>query len=267
MLACVGCGSSEKRPTQATAPPAPVPAATRKPSDSVVFVRARFGRRTTSGTGFIYDAREGLILTSDHAIEASPAVTVATHDGRVYHGRALARAQCHDFAVVRLHPLPSDLQALSFGDSDAVRTGQTLTSITYTASADAAAVPPIQTAYGRVTGVGVSAILHPLLPAFDALIAHATPLTAAGSGSPVLDRAGQVIGLNTLVGYRHGRGTHAGQQYAIAANEIYALLRHLNRGPEETLAGWRREHRCHRAMDAIAGVPFQHSGGAEHGAG
>lgn len=229
-----------------------------KPAAAVVFVRARNKERTKSGTGFVYDARRGLILTSNHAVEASPAVTATSTAGQVLHGRVLARAQCHDFAVVELHPVPAQLHELRFADSAHVRAGQTLTSISYDAPTEHSDVTPAaRTSYGRVSRVGVRATLHRLLPPMEPLIEHITPLGAAGSGSPLLNESGQVVGLNTLVGYPPGRGARDGHQYAMAGNEIYRLLRQLDEGPARTLRGWRAEHRCHRAVAVIAGVPFQ----------
>jgi S1-C subfamily serine protease len=257
-LLCVACGDDAGPEKAQRTVTTPIPTVT--PADSVVFVRARYEDRTTAGTGFVYDARAGLILTSDHAIEASSAVTVTTADGRTLHGRALARAQCHDFAVVKLHPIPDDLIALTFADSDLVKTGQTVTSIAYNAPpADTERPTAAQISYGRPTEVGVSAVLHDLLPSMRPLIAHETPLTQAASGSPLLNEHGQVVGLNTLVGYPHGEGSRPDQQYAMASNEIYRLLRQLSAGPESSLSGWRDEHRCHRAMASIAGIPYQRS--------
>ncbi|HWH95703.1 MAG TPA: serine protease [Baekduia sp.] len=264
LTAALGCGGADK-----PAATLPVPtldgAAVPKPIEAVVFVRARYTERISSGTGFVFDARRGRILTSDHAVEASPAVTVTDAGGQVLHGRILARAQCHDFAVVQLHPIPSGLQELRFADSSEVHAGQTVSSISYDAPGeDSAAAPPVRTSYGRVTRIGVHATLHRLLPPMSPLIEHVTPLGGAGSGAPLLDRSGQVVGLNTFVGYPPGSGARDGYQYAMAGNEIYRLLRELDEGPEQTLHGWQAEHRCHRRMAAIAGVPAGHTGEHDH---
>lgn len=237
-----------------------------KPTEAVVFVRARHTERISSATGFVFDARRGRILTSDHAVEASPAVTVTDAGGQVLHGRILARAQCHDFAVVQLHPVPAQLRELRFADSSAVHAGQTVSSISYDApTGDSAAAPPARMSYGRVTRIGVHATLHRLLPPMSPLIEHVTPLGGAGSGAPLLDRSGQVVGLNTFVGYPPGSGARDGYQYAMAGNEIYRLLRELDEGQGMTmLHGWQAEHRCHRPMAAIAGVPAGHTGPPDH---
>src|SRR4051812_10743292 len=262
LAGALSCGNADNNSNQDVGLTTPTlhGAAVPKPAEAAVFVRARYAQRTSSSTGFIFDARRGRILTSDHAVEASPAVTVTDTDGQVLHGRILARAQCHDFAVIQLHPIPAQLHELRFADSSGVRVGQTVTAVSYDAlGADPSATPPTRTSYGRVTRIGVHATLHRLLGPMSPLIEHITPLGGAGSGAPLLDQSGQVIGLNTFVGYPPGPGTRTGHQYAMASNEIYQLLRELDEGSQQTLHGWRGEHRCHRAMAQIAGVPAGHT--------
>jgi S1-C subfamily serine protease len=236
------------------------------PAEAVVFVRASYKNHKTAGTGFIYDAQQGLILTSDHAVEAAPAITITDVHGQVMHGQVLARAQCHDFAVVKLHPIPTDLQALTFGDSSAVANGATVTALSYSL-ADADGTPKLATTTGAVAAVDVAARLHRLLPTISPLLATQVPLNASGSGSPLLNAGGQVVGLNTLVGFEHGGDAVTGLNYALESSFVYERLRQLRTGTAQTLTGWRAEHRCHKAMDRIAGVPYEHMGGSdmEHG--
>jgi S1-C subfamily serine protease len=249
------CGSSERPKPSAGGKAVSRP----NPAEAVVYVQARYKTHHTEGTGFIYDAERGLIITSDHAVEAAPAITATDHDGQVMHGTVLARAQCHDFAVVRLHPIPTHLQALTFADSEKIAAGANVTTVSYGLASAESGKPALVTTRGSVSAAGVSARLHHLLPNIQPLIAHQAPLNANGSGSPLLNADGRVVGVNTLVGFKHGEGAVEGLNYALASNFVYDHLRELREGDASKLTGWKAEHACHRAMDKIAGVPYSHT--------
>jgi S1-C subfamily serine protease len=257
LIAIGGCGNNSH---STTSTPGGSSGKQADPQSSVVYVKASYKNRTTQGTGFVYDAQQGLILTSDHAVEAAPAITVTDRDGQVMHGHVLSRAQCHDFAVVKLHPIPAGLSALTFADSSKVSDGATVSSLSYALTTAGTKAPALVSTHGTVSATNVSAKLHRMLPAISPLIAHQVPLNANGSGSPLLDRSGRVVGLNTLVGFDHTAGAVQGLNYALASNFVYQQLRALRAGTDRSLAGWRSEHRCHRAMDMIAGLPYQHTG-------
>lgn len=255
IAACGGSGKSKPAPTATVARSRP---ATTTPTSGVVWVRAGYAHgRTQTATGFVYDAANARVLTANHAVEAAKTITVTDRRGRVVHGRLFARAQCHDFAVIQLTPVPDGLRALALADSAAVRIGQPVSSIAYGAPGpDPDRLPPQDVTYGRVTGTGLRATLTSMMPPMGPLIAHASVLNDFASGSPLLDADHRVIGLNTFVGYMHGAGSKVGQQYAMSSNELKRLLDRLSAGPQNTPSGWRAEHQCHRAMDVLAGVPF-----------
>jgi S1-C subfamily serine protease len=263
LLVVAACGSDNSGgQSQSTSAKTPAKA---DPGNAVVFVRASYKSHKTAGTGFIFDARQGLILTSDHAVEAAPAITVTDRHGQVMHGQVLARAQCHDFAVVKLHPIPTDLSALTFADSSSVHDGASVTSVSYSLNNSETGTPTLTTTRGTVSAVNVAAKLHHLLPTISPLIAHQVPLNAQGSGSPLLDATGKVVGLNTLVGFDHEGDAVQGLNYALESSFVYEQLRALKSGTDRDLTGWRSEHRCHKAMDTIAGVPYQHTEMEGHG--
>jgi S1-C subfamily serine protease len=269
-LGVAGCGSSDNHANGDATKPTTKTQAAAHPDAAVVYVKARYRNHTTEGTGFVYDARQGLILTSDHAVEAAPAITVVDHSGAVLHGQVLARAQCHDLAVVRLHPVPADLQTATFAPSGTVGQGDHVTALAYTLHSSSDASPELVRTTGTVAAVDIEVRLHPMLPAMAPLIAHQVPLNEHGSGSPLLNAQGKVVGINTLVGEKHGAGAVEGLNYALASGYIKQRLGQLHPGEGRSFTGWRDEHRCHRAMAMIAGVPAKHTDtgmGMEHSGG
>jgi S1-C subfamily serine protease len=259
-ILAAGCGSSDSPAQGDTITAKAAKPAAVDPNAAVVYVKARYHSHTTEGTGFVYDAKQGLILTSDHAVEAAPAITVVDHSGAVLHGQVLARAQCHDLAVVRLHPVPAELQAVSFARSTTVSQGDHVTALAYTLQSSSDASPQLVTTTGTVAAVDIKAKLHPMLPTMAPLIAHQVPLNEHGSGSPLLNAQGRVVGINTLVGEKHGAGAVEGLSYALASDYINQRLGQLHPGGGRSFTGWRDEHRCHQAMAMIAGVPGTHTG-------
>lgn len=252
VIVLAGCGDSDTNTTSTQ------PAHTKKDravADAVVYVTSQYKDHKTAGTGFIYDAQKGLVLTANHLVETAPTITVTDRHGEVMHGQVLARAQCHDFAVVKLHPIPTDLHALTLSDSGAVKDGAEVSAVAYALTSAETGAPTLVTTRGNVSAANVAAKLHHLLPTFSPLIAHQAPLNANGSGSPLLDADGRVVGLNTLVGFEHGDGAVEGLNYALASSFIYERLRQLRSGSNRDLVGWRDEHRCHEQADVIAKVP------------
>jgi S1-C subfamily serine protease len=248
----VGCGGGGGSSSSATAfKPSDVK---QQPSAAVVRVEADYmGGRRVYSTGFVYDIDHGLLLAPDHTVEGAHEVHLTMSDGTPLHGVILARAQCHDLAVVRLHPIPAGLSGLRFANSDAVRPGDPVSVFSY-ALGSASGGQQITRTTGSVSAVNVKAVLHRLLPPFSPLIADQTPLSAGSSGSPLLNARAQVIGINTMVGQKHGTGAAPGLQYALASNKIQSLLAELKPSSKTAFSGWEHEHVCHRQMNMIAGV-------------
>ncbi len=77
-----------------------------------------------SGSGVVFDARQGLVLTIGYLITEAETVWIIAADGRAVPGHALAFDQASGFGVVQaLGRL--DLPALEFGDSDDLAVGST----------------------------------------------------------------------------------------------------------------------------------------------
>jgi S1-C subfamily serine protease len=220
----------------------------------VVHVESHYAKRTSEATGFVYDAERGLVMTADHAVEAAPVIHVLLHDGTPLNGRIVGRAQCHDLAILKVTPAPPDLKQVTWGP--AVHAGETVRAMTYVAPNGKFHddMSLIQTR-GAVAAVDAQATLTPLLPRFEALIAHQTPLSESSSGSPLVDDAGRVVGVNTLSGRRYGPDSPPGVNYAQSTRSVRALLAQLVPGEHAYFQGWSAEHACHMQMNELAGLP------------
>lgn len=226
---------------------------------AVVHVEGVYADRRTSASGVIFDAEQGLALTANHAIEAAPAVIVTASDGTLMRGRVLARAQCHDFAVLRLTPRPKGVTPIPFGDGADVRPGREVTTLSYQLQSAETGDPALTSVRGHITGVRLRETFEPL-PPMDPLIAHQSPLAPSASGSPLLDSRGRMIGINTLVAHPRENAAE-GVEYALSAEYVQRRLGELKPGRAGALGGWEAEHdACHAAVLKLIGA-----GHVEHG--
>ncbi|HUU36567.1 MAG TPA: trypsin-like peptidase domain-containing protein [Vicinamibacterales bacterium] len=156
------------------------------PEDSFGLRRPEMPRRGT-GTGFLLDA-SGLILTNQHVVEAADRVTVKLADGRTFRARLVGADADTDLALIKVEsgqPLPH----VTLGNSDALRVGEWVCAIGN----------PF--AYEHTVTVGVVSFVGRKL--FDQSLDHYIQTDAAisfgNSGGPLLNTAGEVVGINSAV--------------------------------------------------------------------
>jgi S1-C subfamily serine protease len=240
-----GCGSEESQNRTARAAAAAIP------ESSVVLVEGVYPGKKTQVTGVVFEAKEGLVITANHAMENAPTINVRLANGRLTHARQVARAQCHDLAVLRLIPKPPGLSSMRLGDSARTSVGEPLTTMTYLLP-ETTGEPSFTRVQGTISALEVQEAFPPL-PKTGPFIAHQTPLLAPASGSPVIDTRGQMVGLNTLVAHPR-RTALEGVEYALTSNYIRTRLRELRPGVGGALGGWGDEHdACHTALHNLIG--------------
>jgi S1-C subfamily serine protease len=207
------------------------------------------GGRHVHGTGVVYDARRGLVLTSSHYLEAAGSVRVEVNGTQV-RGRPVARAQCNDFAVVALRPRPRGLTAIRFGDSSRMRAGDRVTAIGYL-HPPTQKQPSLIRTDGTVSSPDVGGVVYPTLPPFPSLLLHQAPLQASMSGGALVNSRGELVGLDTFI--PGGDRTESGPWEALPSNYIKKRLGELRPGGAHFYVGWEREHvRCHHALSMIS---------------
>ena len=164
-------------------------------------------RERGQGSGVVIEAGRGLVLTNAHVVDDVDSVEVTLADGRQLDAEVVGVDSVTDLAVVRLRGV-RDLQAAPLGDSEALEVGDW---------AIAMGSP-----YGleRTVTLGIVSSLHRDINSLGFsdkrldLIQTDAAINPGNSGGPLIDAAGQVIGINTLV--RSGPG--AGLGFAIPIN-------------------------------------------------
>lgn len=226
------------RPVPVIVPPAPLPAAILPPAPaetapagppikadlddivgrslpSVVLVEAGAGR----GSGFFVDAER--VVTNAHVLGGASYAKVHTHDGGKFDGYVEARNAEYDLAVLRVRGAAA--RGLSLGSAAQVRVGQELLAIG----------SPLGVLQNTVTR-GILSGLRRIGPAL--VLQTDAALNPGNSGGPLLDRAGQVVGVNTAM-VKGGSGLN----FAVAADHAKALLEGRALALPEELLGKDRE--------------------------
>ena len=183
---------------------------------SVVDVEATLTHdETASGTGFVTDARTGLILTNNHVIRDATSVTVTVPaTGRTYPAGIVGVDVGADIAVLKISPV-AGLIAAPLGDSAMVAVGAPVISFGNQAVARGVITATERTIQADDGVAGFSETLHGML-------ATTARIEPGDSGGPLAGAAGTVIGVDTAAG---AGGAKTG--YAIPIDTAMAAERQI----------------------------------------
>jgi len=162
------------------------------------------------GSGFIIESN-GLILTNAHVVEGANTIYVTLTDKREYKAKLLGLDKRTDIAVVKIDV--RDLPKLSLGDSSRVRVGEWVLAIGSPFGLENTVTAGIVSAKSRDTG--------DYLPFIQTDVA----VNPGNSGGPLLNTAGQVIGINSQIFSRSGG--YMGISFAIPIDEAMRVADQL----------------------------------------
>lgn len=194
-------------------------------SPSVVSIAVEISRdEIAGGAGFVID-QDGHILTNAHVIEDGRALTVLFHDGYEAPARLIGMDSRVDLAVIKVDVARHRLQPVIFGDSDALVVGQAVVAIGSPHGLDATLTRGIISGLNRKLDFDDGT-------AMDGAIQTDAMLAPGNSGGPLLNQAGEVIGVNTA-GYR---GTAL--DFAIPSNVARRVARYIIEASHSVIQAW-----------------------------
>lgn len=162
------------------------------------------GPRSGVGSGVIVDGA-GIVLTNNHVVEGADEVTVELPDGREFKATDIKTDPASDLAVVRLADA-KDLPVAKLGDSDKLSIGDWVIAIGNPFELETTVSAGIISGKGReLSGIRRAQFLQT-----DAAI------NPGNSGGPLVNLAGEVIGINTAIASRSGGNQGVG--FAIPIN-------------------------------------------------
>jgi len=179
-------------------------------------------RQQSLGSGFVID-KDGFILTNNHVVENTEEIKVKLADKREYDAKIVGRDTKTDLALIRIesdHPLVP----LALGDSDKLYVGDWVIAIGNPFGLEATVTAGIVSAKYRDIGAG----------SYDNFIQTDASINPGNSGGPLLNTAGEVVGINTAILSRSGGSVGIG--FAIPINMAKDLLPQLKKG--KVVRGW-----------------------------
>jgi putative serine protease PepD len=176
------------------------------------------------GSGVVFD-KKGDILTDQHVVAGASKVIVTFSDGSTAPATIVGSDTGADLAVIRVQNVPaSRLHPLAFGDSSAAQVGDSVIAI-----GSPFGQPNTVTA-GIVSAVGRT-IQSPNRFTIPNAIQTDAPINPGNSGGPLINAAGQVIGLNDQIETNNtngqGEGSSSGIGFATPSNSDVRIAKEI----------------------------------------
>jgi S1-C subfamily serine protease len=178
------------------------------------------GGGTATGSGFVLD-EEGHLLTNNHVVAGSNDISVKLGDSETsYPAEVVGRDPATDLALLKVDAPADQLHPLPLGDSSRLEVGDPVIAIGNPFGLDRTVTSGIVSALQRQieapNGFSISNVIQT-----DAAI------NPGNSGGPLINGAGQVVGVNSQI-ETAGGGGNVGIGFAIpidTAREVVAQLR------------------------------------------
>src|SRR5262245_60163031 len=165
------------------------------------------GARRSMGSGFVIHG-DGYVVTNAHVVEGATEVQVRLATGKRLKGTVVGRDGRTDLALVKVDP-KEPLPTLPLGDSNALRVGEFVMALGQPFGLEQTV------SFGIVSRKG--SMLQSAAPGFDCIQTDAA-VNPGNSGGPLVNMAGQVVGVNSMAARNGSIG------FAIPTNLIKAIL-------------------------------------------
>lgn len=171
-----------------------------------------------SGSGSIIDKR-GYVVTNVHVIDNASKISISLADGSTYEGTIVGQDVESDIAVLKFDP-PANvaLKTIDFGDSEKLKVGQKVIAIGN----------PFALERTMTTGI-ISGLGRPIQESKNVIIRNMIQTDAAinpgNSGGPLLDTAGKMVGINTMI--MSSSGSSAGVGFAVPVSTARRVINDL----------------------------------------
>jgi serine protease Do len=144
------------------------------------------------GSGFIVSS-DGEILTNNHVVAGAQKIQVKLRDGEIFTAHVLGTDPATDVALIKVdakHNLP----ALSLGDSGRLRVGEWVMAVGNPLNFEGTVTVGVISGKGRG---GLSG--DPNTRSFENFLQTDAAINFGNSGGPLVNEAGQVVGINTAM--------------------------------------------------------------------
>ena len=164
------------------------------------------------GSGVIISA-DGYIVTNNHVINGAEKLEVTLNDNRQFNATVVGTDEKTDIALIKINA--KDLHAITFGNSDAVKPGQWCVAVGNPFGFNSTVTAGIISAKAR----GMNTSDNGGIKAF---IQHDAAVNPGNSGGALVNTAGELIGINTMI-YSQ-TGNYSGCSFAVPSNTVKKVI-------------------------------------------
>jgi S1-C subfamily serine protease len=178
---------------------------------------------SAQGSGFLYDD-QGHFVTNFHVVDGVDEISVVFYDGLILEGELIGTDPDSDLAVVSVADVPGEITPLPLADSSSIRVGEPVVAIGNPFGLQGTMTTGIISALGRTlpsqaVSIGGGRFNIPDVIQTDAAI------NPGNSGGPLLNLAGEVVGVNTAIASSDRQFSGVG--YAVPANTVARVIPEL----------------------------------------
>lgn len=178
-----------------------------KMAPAIVSIDAQLEEGISSGTGCVLTP-QGVILTSSHVIDNSTDIDVTTHSGKIYKATVLSiLGKNNDLALLKINPT-SPLQTIKLGNSEEIKVGQKVLAI------------------GNPFGFSET-LTQGIVSRIDYVknkIQTDAAINPGNSGGPLLNSAGEVIGISQSIYNPDNNKSNIGIGFAVPINSVKEFI-------------------------------------------
>ncbi len=193
-----------------------------KTESPFLFGQESQGQDEDTGSGIVVNGN-GTILTNYHVVENAIKVTVSFEKGKSVEAKVVGTDPSNDLAVLRISTDGLTLHPLTLGDSSAVQVGDPVYAIGN----------PFDLERTLTTGV-ISALQREITApngfTIDNVLQTDAPINPGNSGGPLLNTAGEVIGINSQIETGGSGDGSVGIGFSIPINTAKSELPALEKG-------------------------------------
>ena len=171
--------------------------------------------RAGAGSGVIFDARAGLIITNNHVIDDADEITVILNDRREFEAELVGTDPDTDIALLKIDT--GDLKELKLAKSGDARVGDYVIAVGNPFGLTSTVTQGIVSAIGRETAGGSNR--------YENYIQTDASINPGNSGGALVNSKGELIGINTAIVSRSGGNNGIG--FAVPVRTVKNVITQL----------------------------------------
>ncbi len=181
----------------------------------------RTQQRQSGGSGVILSP-DGYIVTNHHVVDGADRLTVKMPDGKTHEARLIGTDADTEIALIKIEA--TDLPSIPLGNSDALRLGEWVLAIGNPYDLHSTVTAGIVSAKGRSLGA-IRSGAGGASTGLESFIQTDAAVNPGNSGGALVNTAGELVGINTLLYSR--TGSYVGYSFAVPETIVRKVVADL----------------------------------------